>query len=155
MKVSYYNLTQLKEGVFATNCLKCENTCHYPCTIWVSQWFCSAINWKGKCKICKQECGLSDHEYSNKKYVLSYKTEERTYEHLKKKYDDAKQKKASKEGMLSLCQQKADEAQARLLDTIEKQQRYQKELDEIALKPNPLTQPSYIQMLISVEEAEN
>ena len=85
---------------------------------------------------------------------MKHRMETRTSDDLKMKYESAAKGKAAVQQMLDSHQRKLEEAHAKLHWMIEEAQQCLMRLDEIALKPNPLTQVQYIQLLINSEKQE-
>ncbi|XP_058873353.1 uncharacterized protein LOC117967698 [Acipenser ruthenus] len=143
-------------GTFTTNCQKCHYTCHYPCGTAddKDKKKCSAMDSKGFCTVCPGKCAWSVH--FNQKYRWVYETtkEKRTYENLKKQYDEAKRKKMSAEEIVKNLEQEFSAVKYKVLDLIEQLSKSLSRLQEIALRPNPLTTPDYIDLLIQCEEQE-
>jgi hypothetical protein len=80
--------------------------------------------------------------------------ERRTSDDLKKKFEEASEGKANVKKMLASHQRQLQEEHAKLHEMIDEAQRCLTKLDEIALKPNPLTQVEYIQLLINSEKQQ-
>ena len=79
-------------------------------------------------------------------------TETRTQEDLKKKYDKALLGKATAEQMVRSLDESLRKEHLQVLTKIKQAQKSIRRLDEIALKPNPLTEVGYIEMLIEPEK---
>lgn len=149
--------TRLKEtGLHTTTCEPCHTTCHYNCPITddAAKDKCLAMDVDGNCTICPGKCKWSVHK--NFPYLIQYKTstETRTAEHLKKKYEKAVQGKAKSEQMMESIEASLRNHQADVINMINRAQQCLFRLDEIALKPNPLTQVEYLELLIESEKRE-
>ncbi|XP_061441558.1 uncharacterized protein LOC133364776 [Rhineura floridana] len=158
IKVSVAVVQDLSEtGEYATNCKTCRITCHYPC---MRSWdllnrFCTAISLlTGQCNVCPGNCSVSDHCNRNYGYKTEVRKEKRTYEELKKKYEDAFQGVMTTEELLQRLSQEYEEVRENLMGRIQKAFQSLRHLEEIALKPNPLSAPEYIDMLILSEKQE-
>ncbi|KAK9952917.1 hypothetical protein ABG768_016945 [Culter alburnus] len=69
-------------------CTVCEENCHYPGCWWAKNpLWCEVIK-DGHCRVCTNKCHYSKHVKEAKIYVTKIKKEKRTYEELKKKYED-------------------------------------------------------------------
>ena len=151
-KPHYVNLEGT--GQHTTTCVPCHCTCHKECKIADDERKkkCWAMNRDGKCRICPRKCNWSEHK--NLPYVIEYKVvlETRTAENLKKKYHKAVQNKASTKQMITSLDQALQEVHVQVLNMIKKAQESVRRLDEIALKPNPLTEVQYIEVLIESEK---
>ncbi|XP_048825996.1 uncharacterized protein LOC125704467 isoform X2 [Brienomyrus brachyistius] len=143
-------------GQYITNCQQCFVTCHYPCTISddKDKARCAAMNSKGNCTVCAGKCRWYVH--FNQKYRWEYKKvkERRTSEELKAKYEQAFGKKISAEEIIKTQEEEIQYLQDIVLQLMETSQRCLARLQEIALKPNPLSTPEYIDLLIKSEKAE-
>ncbi|ROL27900.1 Immune-associated nucleotide-binding protein 13 [Anabarilius grahami] len=69
-------------------CTVCEENSHYPGCWWAKNpLWCEVIK-DGHCRVCTNKCHYSKHVKEAKIYVTKIKKEKRTYEELKKKYED-------------------------------------------------------------------
>ena len=154
-KPVYYDLEGT--GTHTTTCIPCNMTCHKNCKVADDRKKskCSVMNKKtGQCRICPQNCFWSDHK--NQPYLIEYETipEIRTAQDLKRKYHRAVKGKATSEQMMKSMAESLEGVHVQVLTTIKKAQQSLRRLDEIALKPNPLTQVEYLEMLIESEKRE-
>uniref|UniRef100_A0A672ILA4 Septin-type G domain-containing protein n=1 Tax=Salarias fasciatus TaxID=181472 RepID=A0A672ILA4_SALFA len=143
-------------GIYLTNCQQCHFTCHYPCGIPNDddKSGCSAMGSDGRCKQCPGKCHWSVH--FNQKYKWSYEEvqEKRTIGELKQKYQKAKGEKISVEGIIHGLKAHYNQMQTEVVKLISWSANCLNRLKEIALKPNPLSTPEYIDMLIEGEKSE-
>ncbi|XP_077772721.1 uncharacterized protein LOC144324967 [Podarcis muralis] len=142
---------------YATNCKNCEFTCHYPCwgTWDLLNRFCSAISFfSGKCNVCPGKCSVSDHRNQDYRFKDEIRKEKKTYAELKKKYEHACHGFMTAEQLIWHLSQEYIEVRENLMKTIQRASQSLRRLQEIALKPNPLSTPEYIDMLIASEEEE-
>ncbi|XP_077772729.1 uncharacterized protein LOC144324970 [Podarcis muralis] len=144
-------------GKYITNCMNCHFTCHYPCAIPRDEdkHGCAAINSStGRCTVCPGQCEWNVH--FNQKYKFEYTTrkESRTYEELKQKYERASGELMTTEKLLEKLNEEYEEVKLILEELIQKSSQSLQRLQEIALKPNPLSTPEYIDLLILSEEQE-
>lgn len=149
--------TPLKEtGLHTTTCDTCVTTCHKNCPITDDKvkHHCLAMNADGNCRICPGKCKWSDHK--NRPYLIQYETitETRTAEHLIEKYQKAVQQKARSKQMIESIKESIQSLHAKVLHIIKRVQKSLRRLDEIALKPNPVTQVEYLELLIESEKRE-
>ena len=156
VKEAYYKSVSVEESTRAFNCSSCKRTCHYPCTIrtLIPNYFCCAIGWLGNCRVCEEKCPVSDHGISEIKYILATRVVTKTSKDLKEKYETALEGKKGLEEMLHKLQHEVELAHAKLHEMINEAQRCLTKLDEIALKPNPLSHIQYIELLIEKEQKE-
>ncbi|XP_072115621.1 uncharacterized protein [Mobula birostris] len=145
-----------RTGHYITNCQKCRFTCHYPCKIAndAKKSRCAAMDRDGNCTACPQKCVWSVH--FNQKYRFDYvtKKEKRTYDELKKKYETAYGEKMTQQEIMARLQQELDVVQKTVLDFIQQLSLSIRRLEKIALRPNPLSTPAYIELLIQSEREE-
>ena len=84
-KVTKKNLNQ---GQYTSNCIICNNTCHFPCYIPEdsNKIRCSAMGNDGFCTVCKGKCKWDQHKNLN--FIYEYEEVEKikTSEELRKKY---------------------------------------------------------------------
>nr|XP_025038036.1 uncharacterized protein LOC102449435 [Pelodiscus sinensis] len=144
-------------GAYITNCQRCFFTCHYPCGIPNddSKRGCTAINSDtGCCMVCPGNCVWDVHY--NQKYRWEYilKKERQTYAQLKEKYEKASGEVLSTQSVVEKLSQEYAAVEQILMDLIDKSSRSLQRLQEIALKPNPLSTPEYIDLLIMSEQQE-
>ncbi|OCT73654.1 hypothetical protein XELAEV_18032617mg [Xenopus laevis] len=142
-------------GHFITNCAKCHFTCHDNCDYDddKDKILCIAMS-NGYCTMCPGKCIWSVHH--NQKYKFRYETrkEKRTYEKLKAKYEKANGEKMNAEEIFQNLEDDYCNVQAVVLLLIDKSSESLKRLEEIALRPNPLTTTEYIDLMIQSEEQE-
>lgn len=153
VKVANYEVQKLQRGEYVTNCIRCSSTCHYPCKIPDddNKFYCGAME-DGNCTICKDRCVWSEHKNTGTRFVLVYQMVQRTLDELKMKFDCASNGKAAVEEMIASHNHQLEEAHAELHEMIDESRQCLERLDEIALKPNPLSQVEYIQLLIETEK---
>ena len=144
-------------GRHTTTCLKCNYTCHQNCMIAddSSKRGCWAMNSAtGNCRICTLNCFWSNHK--NLPYIIKYESvvETRTSADLQMKYERAVSGKSKIEGMIEQLEEFLQGVHSGVLTMINKAQQSLRRLDEIALKPNPLTQVQYLELVIESEKNE-
>ncbi|GCB82240.1 hypothetical protein scyTo_0022881 [Scyliorhinus torazame] len=140
---------------YANNCQKCRITCHYPCTFaYYFKRLCSAMTWSGYCTVCPNKCKSSDHCHQKYRFVYKTRKEKRTYSELKEKYERVSGAKITQQKILEKLQQEFADVQAAVLEQIEKSSQSILRLEEIAVRPNPLSTPDYIDLLIQSEKEE-
>ncbi|XP_025755955.1 uncharacterized protein LOC100703585 isoform X2 [Oreochromis niloticus] len=138
------------------NCQQCHFTCHHLCTIPNDAYktSCIAIGSDGYCTQCPGKCYWNAHFYQ--KYIWEYKEvkEKKTVKKLKEKYDRARGQKMTVQGLVEKLKVEYESLQAEVVELIERSAKCLNRLKEIALKPNPLYIPEYIDMLIEGEKSE-
>ncbi|XP_051747578.1 uncharacterized protein LOC127511101 [Ctenopharyngodon idella] len=144
-----------KTGYYLSNCQQCHFTCHKTCGIAndSERYACWAMT-DGKCRVCPGKCAWDVH--FNQKYRWDYVTEKRkqTYQDLKKRFEDAHGQVMSKEKIFEELENELEEVQDIVTGLIEESQNSLERLQEIALKPNPLSTPDYIDLMIESEKQE-
>ncbi|XP_056452000.1 uncharacterized protein LOC130387076 [Gadus chalcogrammus] len=144
-----------KEGEFITNCQQCSMTCHYPCAIAddKEKSGCAAMS-GGKCRVCPGNCPWEVH--FNQKYKWDYVKEKqkRTIKELKEKYKKATEAKISVEELIEHLEEDVVILQDEIMSMIKKSSHSIARLKEIALRPDPLSTPDYIDLLIQGEKSE-
>ena len=142
-------------GRHTTTCLRCNFTCHKDCPFADDRdkRRCSAIeSHSGNCKVCQKHCYWTEHL----PYLIEHEkvTEMRTSEDLKKKCETALTGKNNVEGTIGKLEEYLMEVHTNVLTMVVKAQQSLRRLDEIALKPNPLTPREYLELLIESEKNE-
>ena len=144
-----------KPSAVTTTCLTCNFTCHPNCAYSndSDKYHCSAMD-DGVCRVCPNKCSWEVH--CNLPYLFEQYTqsETRTYEDLKKRYESAKTGKEQVTAMKLKKEEALVQVQAHVYGLIERVRQSLKRLTEIALKPNPLTEIEYLDLLIQCEESE-
>ena len=144
----------LKQQEYTTNCLKCNYTCHYPCLLPNNEdkKGCAAMKRTDNCTVCTGKCHWKQHV--NDQFRVKWVTKEviQTSEDLKKKYYNAKSGKSRYESIVAGLEQDLFQEGEGLRGNLEEARKCIKRLDEIALKPNPLSEVEYISLMIESEE---
>ncbi|KAA0721726.1 hypothetical protein E1301_Tti014301 [Triplophysa tibetana] len=142
-------------GRYLTNCQICYFTCHDNCVYANDndKERCSAMT-DGYCQICPGKCVWNVH--FNQEYKWEYVPEKmkNTYKELKKRFEDAHGEVMSKEKIFKTLDKEFEIVQYTVVCLIEKSQKSLERLQDIALKPNPLSTPDYIDLLIEAEKQE-
>ena len=143
----------LPAGVYTTSCLKCSFTCHDNCLCSndSDKANCSAMS-NGYCMRCPGRCHWSSHYNVPYRYVYSTEYETRTSDDLKKKYERAMSGKVNVEATITKFEDELKKLQPTVLSLIQQATQSIKQLEEIALKPNPLDELNYIDLLIQSEK---
>ncbi len=138
-----------------TTCLFCSFTCHPSCAYSndKDKIRCCAMR-NGYCIVCPQKCHWEKH--ANLPYRVEYYTvkERRTHNDLKKRYDTAKTGKERVKEMVEKKETMLQNLQTTVFSLIEDVTKSIERLNNIALKPNPLTEIEYIDILIDSEKSE-
>ena len=144
----------LPRNTCVTNCINCSFTCHYPCRVPRDdkKYNCSAMSEDGKCKVCPCKCSWDTHVNNGYRIETHTVMEVRTYEHLKQRYDQAKSGKFAKENIIKKMEVELRELHQVVLSMVQEARRSLNRLKQIALKPDPLTEVEYIEILIESEK---
>ncbi|CAL1593072.1 unnamed protein product [Knipowitschia caucasica] len=144
-------------GNFVLNCSKCHQTCHYPCDIGddSAKRGCVAMNQDGYCTKCPGKCFWSDHY--NQKYRWQYKevTETTTAEELKERFlkgTEERYRGKTTESMISALKEKYKLFKQHVSGMVQEATAVINRLGEIARRPNPLSAPDYIDLMIESEK---
>ncbi|XP_062379617.1 uncharacterized protein si:ch73-170d6.2 [Sardina pilchardus] len=145
----------IPSGKFITNCHGCNFTCHYPCGIPKDEnkRGCAAMKY-GICKVCPGKCVWSVHFNMTYKWDTKRITEKRTYQELKSKYEAAMGKKMSMQKIIKQLRVEYEQVQGKVVQIMDTVTKCLRRLAEIALRPDPLSTPDYIDLLILSEEQE-
>lgn len=82
----------LEPGIYVTNCLTCNGTCHFPCGIPDDngKHGCWAMS-NGDCRICPKKCNWTIHKNNTFRFETYNVKLKKTYDELKKKYEIAQE----------------------------------------------------------------
>lgn len=143
-------------NTFITNCQVCHYTCHDSCAYSndADKIRCCAMDSNGYCEVCPGNCVWNVH--FNQKYKFEYRqvTKTQTIDELKKNYEIAKNAKSPFEELMLKLEKQYEDVQVKVTIMMDQSSKSLNRLKEIALKPNPLSTPDYIDMLIEGEKAE-
>lgn len=144
-------------GHYITNCQICHYTCHYPCSRAndADKKGCAAMDLFGNCKKCKGKCHWSKHY--NQKYRWEYKEvmEKQTVKKLKQQYLKGTKAKKTTEDLVAKLKQEYQRFKDLVSAIVREAAQKINRLREIALKPNPLSIPDYIDLLIEMEKKQH
>ena len=150
----------LPHGHYTTNCLKCNYTCHKDCQIPEDEnkYYCLAMVERGSkqttCKICPQKCIWNVHVNNPYRFEIDIVLETVTSEDLKVAYNTAMTNKEEIEAVMKKMEIELQDMGQAVLQTIDQVRKSLDRLQEIALKPDPLTEIGYIDILIESEKRE-
>uniref|UniRef100_A0A3B4UY97 Fibronectin type-III domain-containing protein n=1 Tax=Seriola dumerili TaxID=41447 RepID=A0A3B4UY97_SERDU len=142
-------------GKYITTCLKCHFTCHDNCPYENKDIkHCPAMGADGNCTKCPGKCHWRVH--LNQKYKWEYREVkgEETVKELQEKYLKATEEKAPVQALIDKLKAEYNAVQAEVVAFMKRSAQCLNRLKEIALKPNPLSTPEYIDMLIEGEKSE-
>ncbi|XP_028328906.1 uncharacterized protein LOC114479436 [Gouania willdenowi] len=149
--------TQLtQKGVYITNCQICSMTCHFPCAIKNDgeKRGCASMNSAGRCNVCPGKCIWNVHFNQTYKWDYVSVKEKQTLQELKSKYENATKEKLTVQGLIERQEEEILLLQDMMVSLMDQSSSCITRLQEIALRPNPLTTPEYIELLIEGENSE-
>ena len=143
---------QLAPGTYTTNCVVCNVTCHFPCSIPrdVEKGRCAAMS-NGECRQCPNKCHWSQHVNDTCRFETQYETVEKEYDEIRNMYNRAVEGQSEVEGMIKQVKEDFDNTNRIVLNFVAEMQRGLKRLSDIALKKDPLQQVDYLNLLIKSE----
>ena len=106
------------------------------------------------CRICPEKCFWDMHRNQPYVYVYEHEQQTKTLKGLKTKYEEVEGKKLMAEQVVKKCAEEFEAAQVKLLSLAEEARKSIQRLEDIALRPNPLSTVGYIDLLIKGEEME-
>lgn len=150
-----------RTGQYVTNCRNCNHTCHKNCAFNddSDKFCCSAMKYAGNaekayCGVCPGRCSWRSH-VNNDFYYESYEeVEVITLKDLKDKFDTASANKTQAERILEGVNRDLEKECEKILTMTRQVQKSLYRLDEIALKPNPLTELDYYDLQIESLKSE-
>ena len=161
VKITKQRKKDLKVGTYVTNCLVCNFTCHFPCGIPDNEnkCYCAAMDNGGPenatCRVCPQNCEWKKHVNNPYHFEIYEEEETRTSEDLLKRYNVAKGAKDAAEQAINGLHNDLAELSKVVYTDVREARHCIERLSEIALKPNPMTEVEYIDLLIESEKQEN
>ena len=158
--VSKQRQIELPKNVFVTNCYQCEFTCHYPCPVPIDneKYRCKAMDGGGpdsaRCTVCPGNCPWSQHANAAYRFETYYEVETQTSDDLKKNLFEAIEGKSQIESTIADIEKELEMFQGVIVGMVGEAKRSLERLQDIALKPNPLSEIEYIDLLIKAENSE-
>jgi HrpA-like RNA helicase len=138
----------------ALNCVVCNLTCHDNCVYKRDKYNCKVFGKDGQCNVCPGKCHHRMHVNQSFYYEPELREEERTYEALKTRYDDATSKRSQSELVWSGLDNELTRVKEEVMATIKQAHKTLQRLEEIALNPDPLSETDYIKLCIKAEKRE-
>ncbi|XP_034084302.1 uncharacterized protein LOC117554152 [Gymnodraco acuticeps] len=143
-------------GDFITNCQVCHVSCHWPCPHPndADKRKCAAMGPDGNCTQCPGKCHWNQH--FSQKYRWEYREvkEMLTLDDLKQKYLEASKAKGTVQEVIDRMKVEYQRHQTEVREMMERSAESLNRQGEIALKPNPLSTPEHIDLLIEGEKSE-
>ena len=150
----------LASTTYVTNCLTCNRTCHYPCGIPsdCDKSGCAAMDDGGssnaKCTVCPGKCHWTVHKNNTYRFETYPVKVKKTYDDLKEKYDLAHNMVQKQTTVLGTVRKAFRDLGSKVGQMVQDVRKYINNLNQIALKPNPLSEVQYIDLLIESEKSE-
>ena len=158
------NMTKQKKidlqcGEYVTNCLTCNCTCHFPCHIPNDAdkyrcWAMDSDSIDSRCRICDGKCSWKVHVNNPYRFELYTEEVEKTSADLKKKYEKALEGRKGVHAIIECMENQLKQSHRQVIQNIREARHCLERLQEIALKPNPLSEVEYIDLLIESEKSE-
>ena len=142
-------------GQFTTNCHKCKTTCHFPCrqASDENKDKCSVMDPNGRCRICS--CSWNVHFNQKYRYEMVKEKVKRSSDAIRRQYQGAAAETLSNEQLLDKIQKEIDNYEGQLVALVNDTYPCIRRLNEIALKPHPVSTPAYIDLMIETEKKEH
>lgn len=150
----------LDPNTYVTNCTLCSSTCHYPCILYKPEdkKGCAAMRPQrdsdAHCTVCVKKCHWNQHFHMDYRFTCVKEKVTETFEDLKRNYNIAQKGKNEVEAVIQAINGEMNNIFKRVVSDIQELNRCITRLSEIALKPNPLTDVQYIDILIESEKRQ-
>ena len=161
LEVTKQRMVKLPPGTYTLNCLACNYTCQEKCHISNDEdkYRCTAMDFgrgthSAICGVCPGKCSWVAHKSQSYRIELYQEYETRTVDEIKTRYESAMSSKEQLEGVIKDMKKELDAMNMAVLRKMEQACRSVQRLQEIALKPNYLTEVEYIDLLIESEKRE-
>lgn len=157
VKEQRHRQVPLTPGQKITNCQVCHTTCHFPCEIAndAKKASCDAMNSNGTCNVCPGHCSWKEHFNTPYRYEIYTEEVERTSEDLKARYMKAVGGKSEMEKAIAGMETEMQGLIVIVHDMMNAARTSIERLKKIALKPNPMTEVEYLDLLIESELNEH
>ncbi|XP_073719988.1 uncharacterized protein [Misgurnus anguillicaudatus] len=126
-------------------CTVCKENCHYPGCWWICDISGCSVMKNNHCLVCTKKCQYSNHAREAKIYETKTKTETRTYEDLKKKYEDKIKDRLS---MINKLKEELQELEKEKIKLVIEAYNCVKSLEMIALNTYSLFTLQHMEFLI-------
>ena len=151
----------LPKKKYTTTCRTCDYTCHEVCSKSndSKKKYCSVMKTDfgtkdACCVICPKKCRWDEHFNTPFKWELYQVEETRTIDDLKARYETAVSGKMKEEAIIARLREEIEKCQNETLSVINEVKSCLERLNEIALRPNPITEVEYIDILIESKKQE-
>ncbi|XP_052811328.1 uncharacterized protein LOC128238980 [Mya arenaria] len=143
------------EKEFITFCTPCQFMCHEPCAFEDDEdkKSCSAMGGSGYCTVCPKRCFWRSHKnYVQSVFKTITKSVTETFEDIKAKYEQAAGAKLTQQQIIEQMGRDLKKLAAVIDGMIRECQECNTKLSEIALRPDPLTMTSHIELMMEAEK---
>ena len=142
---------------FATNCDRCQWTCHRNCVESRYNGRCYMMTsflyiTEYTCKLCG--CPINVHSYSHDIYVTKCRTETKTVKNMKKKYEKAQSEQTDIERIIKDINNELQTIHGAVREKLSDIHKCIQRINKISLRPNLILEADYISTLIASERAE-
>ncbi|XP_077349694.1 uncharacterized protein LOC143997778 isoform X1 [Lithobates pipiens] len=139
---------------YLIKCQECSSTCNQDCGKYFNNPFYlrTFFDWKALCSVCRHNYSVHLSEMSYWKTCVELK--KKTYSDIKKIYENAEKKVMTLENVLLKLKEDMKKAEDEVLELTREIGEILKLLQEIALKPNPMSAVDYMKLLIEKEKRE-
>ena len=151
VKYSRYKIVNLPSNEKALNCLTCSVTCQYPYESTDGNTHGSGDDF---CTSCPRKCSWQEHAVQTTRYESSYFTETVTSKEREARYNQAKCDSEQSKGEINQLKQMLSELKQDIVAKSECAKKHSERLNDIAMKPEKLTDFSYFDSMIQMEAAE-
>ena len=161
VKVTKQQSIPLEGGLFTTTCMQCQYTCHLHCTISDDdkKYKCNSmtrlrLKKNTVCTVCPGKCSWTVHKNTPYRFEFYEVEEVKTLKEIQQRYEVAASSKNQLEELIAKINKRISEVDD-IIEQMLQQARYSLcQLQEIALRPNPMSQEEYIELLIESEKQE-
>ncbi len=149
-------ISPVEPGTYTTICVPCKRTCHYPCVYKddKDKIHCAAMNRNGDCRICPQNCRWNLHRNLDYRYEIRRVKVTKDATELKARYEEAYGKELSAEEIIKEMEEEYEAIQVRVIGQTDNIRKSLERIQDIALRPSPLTTVEYLDILIQSEEGD-
>ena len=132
-------------GRNVTSCRKCQYTCHNKCWCDTRKYWCNRINILGHCRVCPGKCSYKEH-ISGVIYKQDFE---------KKEIQCNEEEKVDAEIRIANIDEEQKVLRKKMKKITKDARECLQKINKIALRPNPLTDTEYIDLLIEQEKSEH